>query len=484
MIKYIFEGTRTVFILSVAMALSVAESGWAGNEELNASESNKHSHEMNGRGPASDPLDPVPYRMRALQLRDTAVPLTTGTEFNPAISVILDFTYANFTDDIDDPPGFLVGGGHGHGHGHGHGVEEGFNLREMEVTFSGSIDPYFDALAVFNVTPDDLEVEEAYITTRMLPAGLQVKAGKFLSDVGYINKQHIHDWLFVDAPWMREFMFGDEGLNEAGVQLSWVPPTPQYTRFGVEILEGATPGVSSFVGDGRHEIVTLLPDAGSPERVRWRADKGFSDTTGPRLFTGFAKWAPDLGYNHAIQFGTFGGYSREFQAEEVHSSGRLETWDGDAWFAGGDVVYKYDGQGVMGHGNVVIQAEYMYRELDLRYQSREFESFSSLVTTDANDQRWQQDGLYVQGVYGFLPRWNAGARLDILGLINDGFENRGDSVDFGTSYRYTGQVAYGPTEFSRIRAQVSYNDIADGHDEWQFMLQYSMSLGVHGAHAF
>ena len=444
-------------------------------------------------GPVSDPLDPVPYRLRSLRLSDRATPLTTGTEFNPAISVIFDFTYGYFTEDLDDPAGFGMGHDHGHGHGHdhSHGIEEGFDLREVELTVTGSVDPYFDAMAMITFSDDHVEVEEAYITTRMLPGGLQIKAGKFLSDVGYINKQHPHDYLFVDQPWMREFMFGDEGLNEKGIQLSWLPPLEIYTRFGIEVLQGESEGIANYIGDGNHEIVTMLPDAGVPDRNRWRAGKELREKDGPRLFTGFAKVAPNVAENHALQLGAFGGYSRVMQLEDTHSSGRLETWDGDGWFAGADVVYKYDGQGIHGHRNFVLQGEYMFRQLDLAYRSREFESFSSLVTTDENDQRWKQDGLYVQGVYGFAPRWNAGLRLDVLGITNDGFEGRGTPTDFGTSYRYTGQISYMPTEFSRLRLQASYMDMAhDDHDDdhhddgWMFVLQYTMSLGVHGAHDF
>lgn len=449
-------------------------------------------------GPQRDPLDPVPARTRALQLGGDA-PVTSRTAFNPAISVILDGTYAYFSDHIDEPPGFGFGHDHGHGHnGHGHGIEEGFNLREAEVSFTGSVDNYFDMLVVAGISESDIEIEEAYITTRSLPAGLQVKAGKFLSDVGYINKQHIHDWSFVDQPWMREFMFGEEGLSELGVQLSWLAPTATYTRLGFEILEGTSEGVANYTGDGRHELVTVLPDANNaPDRNRWRADKNLSERDGPRLFTGFVKWAPDLGFDHALQLGAFGGTGRVWQSEEAHSSGRLETWNGDSRFAGADLVYKYNGQGPMGQGNVVLQAEYVYRVLDLEYQSRQFTDFSTLAATgpagdpDIRGQKWRQDAFYVQGVYGFAPRWNTGLRVDGIGLTNRGFDDgtdalgrRGMGENLGASWRYTGQITYAPTEFSRLRGQISYNDFDDGHDAWQFMLQYNMSLGAHGAHSF
>ncbi len=450
-----------------------------------------HADTEERTGPVSDPLDPTPYRMGAAQLGDRLLPTATGTEFNPAISVIVDFTYAHITDELDDPPGFDLGGhSHAHGHDHGHGIEEGFQLREVELTFTGTVDPYFDAMAMLGFSDHGVEVEEAFITSRMLPGGLQLKAGKFFSDVGYINKQHMHDWLFIDAPWMREHLFGEEGLNEMGVQLSWLPPTETYVRLGAEVFQGESEGVANYIGPGRHQIVTHLPGpGGAPERVRWRADNGLSEAEGPRLFTAFAKMAPDIGFNHALKLGVFGGYSRAYQQAEAHSSGRLETWDGDAWFGGLDAVYKYDGQGMLGHRNLVLQAEYMQRHLNLDYRSQQFESFSSLVTTDFNKQNWKQDGLYVQGVYGIAPRWNVGLRLDALGLlVNDGYEGRGTTEDFGTSYRYTGQISYAPTEFSRLRMQSSYTRLADDDhgrdDSWMIALQYNISLGVHGAHAF
>ncbi len=446
------------------------------------------------KSPAESPVGPIPAHRQPASMGQRIQAITTGREFNPAMSVILDFTYAYSTEEAEEPAGFELGEhSHGHGHDHDHGIADGFNLRELELTFTGTVDPYFDAMAMVTMSGHDIEVEEAHITTRMLPAGFQIKAGQFLSDVGYINKKHLHDWLFADQPWMREFLFGDEGLNEKGIQLSWLPPTPLYTRLGVEVLEGESPGVAAYEGPGRHQIVSLTPGpGGAPTRNRWRAPDGLRERDGPRLFTGFAKFAPDIGLNSALQFGAFGGYSRAYQAKEAHSSGRLETWDGDAWFAGADIVYKYDGQGVMGHRNLVLQAEYMFRQLDLDYQSREFVNFSTLAATDANRQRWKQDGLYVQGVYGFAPRWTAGLRADVMGLVNDGYAGRGVPERFGTSYRWTGQLSYAPTEFSRIRLQAGYADPAhddngnghDHHEAWMFVLQYNVSLGAHGAHAF
>lgn len=448
-----------------------------------------------------DPLDQPGLRAQALPLGGTREQVDSGTAFNPALSVILDGVYySEFTGEWDAPAGFDSGHSHSHGHGHGHGhdhdLDEGFNLRETEIAFSASVDNYFDAMVILAIEGDSgIEVEEAYLTTQNLPAGLQVKAGKFLSDIGYINKQHPHDWDFVDRPLVNEFLFGDHGLQEKGVQLSWVPATPVYTRFGVELLQGETSGIANYIGSGRVEEVTVTPDpvTGDPTRQRWRDDNPFDDASGPRLFTGFFKIAPDLGYNHAAQFGLSYGIATTFQNEQQHSSTRYESWDGDAWFAGVDAVYKYDSGGAYGHGNLRLQGEYFLREIDVDYMSQSFQGVNngSLQTTDSFSDRRRQDGLYLQAVYGFAPRWEVGARFEALGLTNESLvpdRSAGEFEDFDASYRYTLNTTWRPTHFSALRAQLNYNDFAKEDDHTNrgasFMLQYNLSLGVHGAHPF
>ncbi|WP_018231742.1 TonB-dependent receptor [Thioalkalivibrio thiocyanodenitrificans] len=411
--------------------------------------------------------------------------VTSGSAFNPGISIIVDMVQYHQSGSIEDPAGFEGGHDHGHGHGDDHGLEEGFNLRETELTFTATVDPYFDALATLAFDEHGVEVEEAYATTRNLPAGLQVKVGKFLSDVGYINAQHPHDWAFVDRPLVNEFLFGDHGLQETGVQLTWMPATPFYSQFGIELLQGESDGISPYVGAGRVEHVTVLPDAdGNPVRVRWRDDNPFSDESGPRLITGFAKFGPDLGYDHAAQFGLSYGYARAFQRDDLHSSLRYESWEGSAWFAGLDAVYKYDAGRNYGHGDWVVQGEYFYREVDADFREMRFQN-GSLEITHAESATARQDGLYLQALYGFAPRWQAGLRAEALGLTNRNALVEDDFfADFGTSYRYAGSVTFRPTEFSMFRAQLNRSDYYDQDPEWAFMLQFQMALGVHGAHKF
>lgn len=440
-------------------------------------------------GAQRDPLDPA-------NLRQAATPaggqVGSGSAFNPAMSVIIDGAW--YTDDVDGEAfeiitgadGFALGGGDEHGgeddHGHG-ALERGFNLRGTELAVSATVDPYFDAYAIVVFDGDEVEVEEAFVTTRGLPAGLQAKFGKFLSDIGYINRQHPHSWDFFDRPLVSELLFGDHGIQETGVQLTWLAPTDRYLRFGLEALQGETAGIANQVGAGE-------PVDGT-ERI-------LEDASGPRLFTGFAKFAPDLGFDHALQVGASYGYSSSFQDSVEHGT-RYEDHEGTASFWGVDGVYKYTPAGsVGGRGALKVQGEYYYRRRDIDRRDVYFACDPAGVDcTDpaaerqigdvANEQSFseKQDGYYLQALYGLAPRWNTGMRVDQVGLTNR--TGRDGGADWGDSRRYSAVLNFMPTEFSRLRLQYSRGDIAiDGERErfHQVFLQFQMSLGVHGAHAF
>ncbi|NEV62494.1 TonB-dependent receptor [Thiorhodococcus minor] len=406
--------------------------------------------------------------------------LTSGSAFNPQISVILDGNY--YHDGIDGAGAALVGealqpsGGHAHAHGdetehaHGHGTtENGFNFREAEIAFSATVDPYFDAAAYLAVTDDgDVHLEEAWMQTRNLPQGLRVKAGKFLSDFGYINKQHPHQWDFVDQNLAYLNLLGDHGLQDTGIQLTWLPPLPVYTLLGVEALQGDQELFGTTVDDAE------------------QAELSLGDTRdGPRLWTAFAKVAPDLGQNHALQFGL--SYAHNSQHQEVHShthEGEDEVHEnglaGDADLWGLDVVYKYDGAGPDGQGDVKFQTEYLRAIKDLDVHSSPHEEIVG------SNRTFTTDGLYAQAVYGFAPKWTVGLRYDVLGLTNE-VSGDGDA-SYGSSDRWTLNLTWSLSEFSQLRAQYARNDILVAENERErfdaFYLQFLVSLGSHGAHSF
>lgn len=114
----------------------------------------------------------------------------------------------------------------------------GFNLNYAEVAMHSSVDPYFDAFAVFHLQSDVFEIEEAYVITRSLPMGLRVKAGKFRSDFGRLNKKHHHSWHFDSQALIHEVLFGPDALKDPGLQLQWIAPTDTYLMIGLEAMQG------------------------------------------------------------------------------------------------------------------------------------------------------------------------------------------------------------------------------------------------------
>lgn len=404
--------------------------------------------------------------------------------FNPQMSVILDGTYYRDGEHGvgDELLNRTAGSAAGHGHEdeHGHGAQEGFNLRETEIALSAAVDYYFDALAYVSIAEDGgVELEEAYFQTRNLPAGFKLKGGKFLSDFGYINRQHPHQWDFVDQNLAYRSLIGEHGLVDTGLQLTWLPEWPVYTLFGLELLQGRQEKFGATL-DAEEEGEALANAGEISDADAFAAAVGVRDP-GPRLFTGFVKLAPDLGYDHALQFGLSVAYAS--QQQEVHEAdAELQALTGDAWLLGTDWVYKYDAGQAYGKGDWTVQAEYLYAHRDMRVAYNE-----ATPAEVGAERRAHQDGFYAQATYGFAPRWSAGLRYDAAGWTNE-LEGEAATLErWDSSDRWTAAFSFKPTEFSRLRLQVARADLAleEGREAFnQVYLQYQHSLGAHGAHTF
>jgi hypothetical protein len=410
------------------------------------------------RGPAD------PKGLTQLNLfGDSSGQVTSGSAFNPSVSVIPDGVYYNDSPDggvgeiMEEADG--LGAGHAHGveeggHSHGGAAERGFSLREAEIAFSGAVDPYFDVWAIFAVGGGEIEVEEGYFQTRRFLPGLQLRAGKFYSGFGYINKQHPHQWDFVDGALPYDLLLGG-AINDTGVQLTWLPSLPFYTQLGVEALQGDNEGFAAHLGG--------------------EASPFFDEKAGPRLFTGWLKISPDVGYSNALQVGVSYAFSRRHQELVAHEHGHGgeeahvdEAFQGDGQVLGFDFVWKYDSPRQYGQGDFSLQAEYLRRVNDLSLVGAGAEA------AGGETRKATQDGFYAQAVYGFAPRFT-------LGLRYEGTEA------FDASRRFSGNLTFNPTEFSRFRVQYARGDFAVGgaREKYdQVYVQFQMSLGAHGAHRF
>lgn len=366
---------------------------------------------------------------------------------------------------------------HGDEHAHEHGaVEEGLNLRGAELVLSATVDTLFDAYANLAFDLDGVELEEAHFTTRALPAGWQLKGGKFFSGIGYANSRHPHSWEFVDQNLAYLSLLGAHGLNDTGLQITWSPAIDTYLQFGAEVLQGHEQEKFGAAVDLDDLAAALNTD---PDTLGMPA----VDRRGPQLYTGFLKVAPDLGTDHALQLGL--SYALHKGHQEAHEEGDPVTdifyTDGKAQLAGIEAVYKRSATGRQGKGAWNVQAEYLWLETDGTIV------FHTTPAEIGGAVTGEQDAFYLQAIHGFAPRWQAGLRYDATGMSGETREG-GVATALEDSSRLSAVLTFRPSEYSFLRLQLADADITTGdgaHERFtQVMLQYNLSLGAHGAHRF
>jgi hypothetical protein len=387
---------------------------------------------------------------------------------NPAVSAILNGTYANLQQNPDTYRinGFVptlgeVSPG-----------KRGVSLGESELGLSANIDPWFRGTLIASIAPDNssIEVEEGYIQTLALSSGFTIKAGRFFSAIGYQNQVHAHAWDFTDAPLAMKAFLGNQ-LAEDGLQVKWVAPTALYWDLGVELGRGrAFPATDrNKNGFGSSNLFSHLGgDIG--ESLAWQAGLSYYRTRpNDRQYTEFDAAGGSLVTN------SFTGKS-------------------DLWVADG--VLKWSPQGNPTYNNFKLQGEYFRRRENGQFTYNVDPGGAPAAATPgpATDAyRSRQSGWYAQGAYQFLPAWRVGYRFDrlnagttTLGLIDTGTIAPSDVPILGaySPKRHTLMFDWSPSEFSRIRLQLARDYSRMGLPDNQIFLQYIVSMGAHGAHKF
>ena len=365
--------------------------------------------------------------------------------FNPAVALVLSGTYAHLSKDPDTwgMAGFVTGDDEiGPG-------DKGLSLGESELTLSANIDPWWFGQLTFALTPDnEAEVEEAFVQTTALSNGLTVKAGRFLSGVGYQNSQHAHTWDFVDAPLAYQAFLGGQ-LKHDGVQATWVLPTDTFVQLGAEVARGA----ASHNGAGASAV--------------------------------FAQVGGDVGASHSWRLGLSHLWARpvdrEWEVTDLSDNEVLNSFSGKSRTLVLDGVWKWAPEGNAQSTNFKLQGEY-FRRTDRGDVTYDVGGEGEL----ADAYKATQSGWYLQGVYQFMPAWRVGLRHDQLdsGSVDYGLNNasldRADTRPQRTSL----MVDWAPSEFSRWRLQFSRDRARADETDNQVYLQYQMNLGAHGAHSF
>lgn len=364
------------------------------------------------------------------------------TSFNPAIGVVLNGKYNNFSARDGDIAGFALGE-------EGERGKEGLGIDETELNFSASVDDKFRGSTTIALHEHggatEVEIEEAFVATTALPAGIEVKAGRFFSELGYLNSHHGHADDFADRP-LTNRAFLDGNYGDDGIQASIVLPTSVFTEIGG----------GAFRGDD-------FPTGGA-------------DGNDIGAWTAYGRIGGDMGDNTSWRLGL-----STLQAEGISRDGNEETVN----FSGDSSLYIADARAVYAPtGNNVEQELTLQAEAFIRDENGTYED--SDAATGAIDYNDSQSGWYAQTVYKFQPQWRVGARFSQLyagdvpaGLVGSALDDGGHDP-----WAATAMVDWTNSEFSRVRAQFSREEVADGQKDNQFTLQYIMSLGAHGAHNY
>jgi len=378
-------------------------------------------------------------------------PSTTAgpsNSFNPQISLILS---GGYTRTSKDPATWALAGVPMPAEGEAGPGSRGFNLGESELGLSANIDPWWRGAASIALHGDDaVSVEEAYVQTTALGRGLSLKAGRFLSGVGYLNERHAHTWDFADNPLIYQGLLGTQ-YGDDGLQLRWLAPTDRYLEFGAELARG----------------------------------RGFPGTDDSRNGAGmgsvFVHTGDDVGASHSWRAGV-----SLLQAKAGDQALLLADSDASLAFTGRtrvwilDGVWKWAPQGNASRTSFKLQGEWMQatREGSM--------SLDSGGAVQAAPYRVTQRGWYLQGIYQFMPGWRAGLRTEALEPGAPGYGQNAALLPEagGKPRKHTLVLDYKASEFSLLRLQWAQDHSRAGAADQQLQLQYQMSLGAHGAHSF
>jgi hypothetical protein len=277
----------------------------------------------------------------ALPVYGTASTSALSKVFNPDVAVIGNFLGATGENAFSEQPAL--------------------EMSEAELSLQAVVDPYARADFFLTFGPEEVGLEEGYLTFQSLPGGLLMKLGKMKAAFGKVNTYHPHSLPYTDRPLVSQNLVGgDEGFNEAGLSISRLLPNDfLFLEATAEVFSGAS---ELFQAPRRSDLTYL---------GRLRAYRDLSD------------------------------------------SANLEL--------GGSIAYGTNDAGQGYHTRLTgVDATFRYRPLR-RAIYRRFLARTELVWSRREEPDGRRDafGAYVSGEYQFARRWFGGARFDYSERADD-----------------------------------------------------------------
>lgn len=386
----------------------------------------------------------------------------------------------------NDELGELQGGGHDPN-------KRGFTLQQAELSFAGVVDQLFSGEMHVVLLEDEIELEEAFLTSSSLPAGLQLKGGYYLTEFGRMNPTHPHSWAWIDQPIIVGRLLGADGIRGVGARLGWLAPTPWYSQFLVGIQNADNESMSSFLGEGHHhgeEEEAAEEEHAEEEAGHEAEDVHVHDLGVEETVAGLPAVGREINglddYLYSLRWENSGDVSEEttalFGLSTLYGPNATGE-DGETLIYGADLTLKWRAaHNERGYPFVTWQTEFM---------KRDFSSDDAVIPHDDHEHVFASEtvedwGLYSQVLWGFRPGWEAGLRAEYATGSDDGLEERDSDPARCDRIRISPMIAYRPSEFSRVRLQYNYDDaefLDDGeaHTLWAGL---EILYGSHPAHKY
>lgn len=338
------------------------------------------------------------------------------------------------------------------------GRDKGLELGHSDLTASGPIGRHLGAQVTAVVATHEGRVEkaieEAWVETRTLPYGLSARAGRFASQIGYLNPQHPHADDFVERPLLYRAFLGGH-WNDDGLRVNVTLPTAMYWMVGAEVFRGRK----------------LVPEAENA-------------VSGAGAMTFTTRIGGDIGRSQAWQAGLSYLRSRRIAAQEAgHEHGAEEEAE-----AGHEAEHAHHHHGAAfgGRHTWLLDATWKWAPGGNNRDQQVRVTFEAARVTGINrfaTSRDRHGALALSAVWRFHPDWEAGARIDRLRVAMP----HEDHFHAGRLREQALMLAWKPSHMQTLRLQATRQSDAQGIESpvrRSVQLQYVLAFGAHGAHGF
>ncbi len=336
------------------------------------------------------------------------------------------------------------------------------DLQEAELQFSAVVDPFWKAVVTAAIHPAhrhgesheeqeeahgteagfSWELEEAYVEGRFLPGGWALRLGRMYLPLGKHPQLHTHQYPFVEAPLGIRAFLGDHPLNENGAAVTASLPLPW---FGEATVYGLNGDAELFDRDDRDLVY------GGRLRQLW-----------------------DLGASATLELG-----GSAFRGPDGRHPGEGKALD----VYGVDLTCKWIAAGRSHGPALTLQGE--------------------LLLPRPEERTGDPRGWYALAQYRLHRNWWLGAtvgeadgdahaheheeeaRRTAAAWSPRAFAQHEHALGGGKMREYKLNLAFAPSEFSAVRAEVAwYDDRLGEADDLRFLLQWNFTIGSHPAHHY